>query len=47
MKEELTVTFNDETDYQNSELKRGNDRMQQLEDMLAKEKSDRIESLQT
>jgi len=41
----MTQVFGDETDYQNSEIKRGNDRMQALEDALAKERSDRIESL--
>lgn len=45
LREELTKTFDDETDYQNSEIKRGNDRMQHLEDYLQKERTDRIESL--
>ena len=45
--DELTVKFNDETAYQHSEIKRGNDRMQELEEALALEKSDRIESLDT
>ena len=43
--EELTVKFTDETNYQHSEIKRGNDRMQMLEDLLDTEKEDRIESL--
>ena len=47
LNDELTVKFNDETEYQHSEIKRGNDRMQFLEDLLAKEKEDRIESLDT
>ena len=47
LNDELTVKFNDETDYQHSEIKRGNDRMQFLEELLAKEKEDRIESLDT
>ena len=37
--------FNTEHEYQTSEYKRGNDRMQYLEDLLAKERSDRIQSL--
>ena len=37
--------FNTENDYQQSEYKRGNDRMTQLENMLAKERADRIQSL--
>ena len=45
--DELNVKFSEETDYQHSEIKRGNDRMQALEEMLAKEKADRIESLDT
>ena len=45
LRDEMTQVFGDETDYQNSEIKRGNDRMQALEDALAKERSDRIESL--
>ena len=43
--EELTKKFDDETNYQHTEIKRGNDRMQALEDMLAQEKADRIQSL--
>ena len=43
--EELTVKFTEETNYQHSEIKRGNDRMQMLEDLLNTEKEDRIESL--
>ena len=45
--EELTVKFTDETNYQHSEIKRGNDRMQALEEALNLEKTDRIESLDT
>ena len=41
----LTTKFNDEENYQHSEIKRGNDRMQALEDLLQKERDDRIESL--
>ena len=43
--EELTVKFTEETEYQHSEIKRGNDRMQMLEELLNKEREDRIESL--
>jgi len=32
--EELTNKFNDETEYQHSEIKRGNDRLQDLENMV-------------
>ena len=45
LREELGQIFDDETNYQNSEIKRGNDRMQHLEDYLQKERDDRIESL--
>ena len=45
--DELTVKFTEETTYQHSEIKRGNDRMQMLEELLNKEKEDRIESLDT
>lgn len=38
-------TFNEENDYQTSEYKRGYDRMTHLENMLAKERNDRIQSL--
>ena len=44
---ELTLKFDDETSYQHSEIKRGNDRMQMLEELLNKERDDRIESLDT
>ena len=37
--------FNEENDYQQSEYKRGNDRMSHLENLLNKERSDRIQSL--
>ena len=43
--DELQSKFDTETDYQHSEITRGNDRMQMLEELLAKEKADRIESL--
>ena len=43
--EDLTNKFNTENEYQQSEYKRGYDRMQMLEDMLAKERDDRIKSL--
>ena len=42
---ELDDKFNTEKQYQEDEYKRGYDRMQALEDMLAKEKADRIQSL--
>ena len=44
---ELGEKFDNENAHQQSEIKRGNDRMQMLEDLLAKEKADRIESLDT
>ena len=44
---ELTVKFTEETTYQHNEIERGNNRMEQLETLLAKEKADRIESLDT
>ncbi len=47
LREELNQIFDEETEYQHSEIKKGNDRMQSLEDMLQKEKEDRIESLDT
>ena len=34
LRDELNKKFDEETDYQHSEIKRGNDRMQSLEDML-------------
>jgi len=37
--------FDEEDEYQQSEYRRGKDRMQHLEDMLAKERNDRIQSL--
>lgn len=43
--QELEDKFNTEEDYQQSEYTRGYDRMQALEDMLAKERDDRISSL--
>ena len=42
---EMENKFNEENEYQQSEYKRGNDRMTQLENMLAKERADRISSL--
>ena len=47
LRAELTEKFDTEEAHQHSEIKRGNDRMQFLEDMLAKERTDRIESLDT
>ena len=41
----MDTKFNEENDYQQSEYKRGNDRMTQLENLLNKERNDRIESL--
>ena len=43
--EDLTNKFNTENQYQQDEYKRGYDRMQQLEDLLQKEREDRIKSL--
>ena len=40
--EELENKYNEENEYQMSEYKRGKDRMTHLENMLAKERSDRI-----
>ena len=34
LREEIGKKFDDETEYQHSEIKRGNDRMQSLEDAL-------------
>lgn len=42
---ELDNKFNEENEYQTSEYKRGYDRMTHLENLLAKERSDRIQSL--
>ena len=42
---ELDNKFNTENKYQQDEYTRGYDRMQFLEDMLAKERADRIQSL--
>ena len=39
---DMENTFNEENEYQESEYKRGNDRMTMLENLLAKERSDRI-----
>ena len=43
--QDLTDTFNTETEYQQSEYKRGYDRMAHLEQMLKQERDDRIQSL--
>ena len=43
--QEMENTFNTENEYQQSEYKRGKDRMKYLEDLLAKERNDRITSL--
>jgi len=45
MNNELKTKFDNEKEYQTDEYKRGYDRIQHLEDMLNKEKSDRIKSL--
>ena len=45
LNEEMTEVFTTENDYQHSEIKRGNDRMKALEDLLQGEKDDRIQSL--
>ena len=45
MDEEMDNKFNTENDYQESEYKRGYGRMSYLEELLAKERSDRIASL--
>ena len=45
LRAEMNHVFDTENDYQNSEIMRGNDRMQELEDMLKQEREDRIESL--
>lgn len=42
---EMENKFNTENEYQESEYKRGYDRMTHLENMLAKERNDRIQSL--
>ena len=47
LRDELQTKFSEETTYQHNEIKRGNDRMQMLEDLLSQERSDRIESLDT
>ena len=43
--QEMEDKFNTENEYQTNEYKRGNDRMQFLEDMLANERNGRIQSL--
>lgn len=43
--QELDDTFTKESDYQSSEIKRGYDRIQALDDMCATERSDRIQDL--
>tara|TARA_B110000305_G_scaffold199321_1_gene225937 strand:+ start:68 stop:457 length:390 start_codon:yes stop_codon:yes gene_type:complete len=45
LNEEMTEVFTTENDYQHSEIKRGNDRMKALEDLLQQEKDDRVQSL--
>ena len=45
LNDEMTEVFNTENEYQLSEIKRGNDRMKFLEDLLQKEKDDRVQSL--
>ena len=47
LSDELTEKMNTETEYQTSEITRANDRMQMLEELLNKEREDRIESLDT
>ena len=42
LSDELTEKLGTETDYQSSEIKRENDRMHMLEELLGKEKEDRI-----
>lgn len=42
---EMENKFNTENEYQESEAQRGNDRMANLENLLAKERNDRIQSL--
>lgn len=43
---DLNTKYNNEKDYQTSEYQRGYDRMQFLEDLLAKARDDRIKSLE-
>ena len=43
--QEMENKFNEENEYQQNEYKRGNDRMTYLENLLAKERNDRITSL--
>ena len=45
LRDELQTKFTEEETYQHNEIKRGNDRMHMLEELLAKERDDRIESL--
>ena len=45
LNEEMTEVFTTENDYQKSEIKRGNDRMKALEDLLQQEKDYRVQSL--
>ena len=47
LRDELQQKFTEETSYQHSEIERGNKRMEELEALLAKEKADRVESLDT
>lgn len=46
MNNELNTRYNNEKEHQTNEYKRGYDRMQFLEDLLAKERADRIKSLE-
>ena len=43
--QELDDTFTKESDYQASEIKRGYDRIQALDDMCVQERADRIQDL--
>lgn len=47
LSEELNTRIKDEEEYMSNECKRGHDRMAMLEEMITKEKEDRIESLDT
>ena len=45
--EELQTQYDEETAYQTEEIARANERMTALEELLSKERADRIESLDT
>ena len=47
LSDELTTRITEETDYMESERVRGHDRMAYLENLISKEKSDRVESLES